>query len=66
MNANLWYLVVAYGVIWAVLFAYVFSVDRRQRRLREELLALEAGSTAGDWADADQASREEVSVTPHG
>lgn len=42
MIQNLWYIVAAYAVIWGVLFAYVFSVERRQKRLHDELAALEA------------------------
>jgi CcmD family protein len=45
---NLWYLVAAYGMIWALLFVYVFSIARRQRRLRDELMALESGTVAAD------------------
>ena len=51
MIQNLWYLVAAYAVIWGVLFAYVFSVERRQKRLHKELAALEAGTTADQWKE---------------
>jgi len=34
------YLVGAYLVLWAILFGYVFSLPRRQRRLERELDAL--------------------------
>jgi CcmD family protein len=31
------YLFAAYAVVWLVLFAYVFSLDRRSRRAEREL-----------------------------
>lgn len=56
---NLWYLVAAYGVIWAVLLFYAFSIARRQQRLSEELTLLESELKP---ADAEQVGREEVRV----
>lgn len=34
------YLFAAYAVVWTVLFAYVFSLDRRARRTEKDLEAL--------------------------
>jgi CcmD family protein len=38
---NLWYLALAYGVIWVVLLAYLYSIARRQESLRQEVKAIE-------------------------
>ncbi|TAK32643.1 MAG: CcmD family protein [Chloroflexota bacterium] len=65
MMQNLWYLIVAYGVIWVVLFAYIFSVERRQKQLRDELTALEAGVAAGEWKETigeSAPAREEMGI----
>ena len=35
------YLFAAYTLIWVVLFAYVFSLSRRQHKFREEITRLE-------------------------
>ena len=34
---NLWYLLAAYTVIWAVLFGYLLFLQRKQGRLQREL-----------------------------
>jgi len=34
---NLGYLLAAYTVIWAVVFGYVFLMQRRQRQLQRQL-----------------------------
>ena len=31
------YLLLAYGVMWLIIFAYIFSVDLRHIKLRKEL-----------------------------
>ncbi len=36
----MWYLVAAYGVLWAVSFGLVFSMIMRQRKLDAELQAI--------------------------
>jgi len=36
MEDNLGYLFAAFVIVWAALFAYLFSLSRRQRRLRQE------------------------------
>ena len=38
--ANLGYLVAAYALIWAGVFVYLFSLQRGQNRLREEIESL--------------------------
>lgn len=35
------YLAAAYGVIWLVLFIFVFSIFRRQQKIDHEITALE-------------------------
>lgn len=42
------YLVAAYAVFWAVTFVLVFSISARQRRLQQELDALEQAQTRRD------------------
>lgn len=37
---NFWYLFVAYTIVWAGLFLYLFSLAGRERRLRDEIAAL--------------------------
>lgn len=39
--SNLGYLFAAYAFIWALLFAYVHTVARRQRALEDEIRALQ-------------------------
>ena len=34
------YLLAAYGIMWLILFGYVFSIGRRQLRLQQELARL--------------------------
>lgn len=34
---NLSYLFAAFAVVWAVLFGYVFSLSRRQNKLRRDI-----------------------------
>ncbi len=34
------YLLAAYGIMWLILFGYVFSIGRRQVRLQQELSRL--------------------------
>jgi CcmD family protein len=38
---NLWYLALAYGVIWVFLLVYLYSIARRQESLRREIEAIE-------------------------
>ena len=38
---NLWYLALAYGVIWVVLLVYVYSIARRQEGLEQEVKAIQ-------------------------
>lgn len=48
---NLSYLFFAFGVIWALLFLYLYSLSRRERELKrevEELKRLRAGEGAED------------------
>jgi CcmD family protein len=38
---DLWYLALAYAVIWAALLVYLYSIARRQESLRQEMKAIE-------------------------
>jgi CcmD family protein len=38
---DLWYLALAYGVIWVLLLAYLYSIARRQESVRQEVKAIE-------------------------
>lgn len=41
MNSpNFWYLFAAYGVIWLLVFGYVFMLIRREKAMRKEIEAL--------------------------
>ncbi len=40
---NLEYLFAAYTLIWSLIFGYIFTLYRRQKRLEEDLKHLEAG-----------------------
>ena len=37
---NAWYLFAAYGIVWIVVFGFVFLLLNRQRRLRREINSL--------------------------
>jgi len=54
---DLWYLALAYAVIWAVLLAYLYSIARRQESLRQEMKAIEEALEGGSGAEeeADEA-----------
>jgi CcmD family protein len=38
---DLWYLALAYGVIWVALLVYLYSIARRQEGLAQELKAIQ-------------------------
>ncbi len=42
MQTGLWFLFVAFAVVWAVLFGYLASLRARQQRLEVELRSLDA------------------------
>lgn len=44
---DLWYLFLAYGVIWAALLVYLYSIARRQESLRQEVKAIEEALEGG-------------------
>lgn len=50
MEDNLGYLFAAFVIVWTALFAYLLSLSRRQRRLRQEIDLLKEvlGEKAGD------------------
>ncbi len=53
--ADLWYLALAYGVIWSGLLVYLFRLARRAEGLSRELGLLKQILTAGqDPADAGE------------
>ncbi|MBM2824486.1 MAG: hypothetical protein HW402_150 [Dehalococcoidales bacterium] len=37
---NAWFLFAAYSIVWAVVFGYVLSLFRQQRRLRQQIDSL--------------------------
>jgi CcmD family protein len=50
---NLWYLAMAYGVIWVVLLVYLYSIARRQESLRQEVKAIEEALEAESEAEEE-------------
>ena len=52
MDQNFWYLFSAYTLIWVGLFAYLFTLAGREKRLEAEIAELKA-------AVADLESKEE-------
>jgi len=42
------YLVAAYAVFWAITFILIFSISARQRKLEQELAALEQAQARQD------------------
>jgi CcmD family protein len=59
---DLWYLALAYGVIWVVLLAYLYSIARRQESLRQELKAIE-GALEGKPEAEEEAEEAEPFLT---
>jgi CcmD family protein len=59
---NLWYLALAYGVIWVVLLAYLYSIARRQESLRREIKAIEE-ALKGEPGDEEEAGEAEPFLT---
>lgn len=50
---NLSYLFFAFGLIWALLFFYLWSLSRRERDLQREVDEMKKGNT-GDDTDEDE------------
>jgi len=55
---DLWYLALAYGVIWVVLLAYLYSIARRQESLRQEVKALEEALEGESEAEEETGEAE--------
>jgi CcmD family protein len=55
---NLWYLALAYGVIWVFLLAYLYSIARRQESLRREIEAIEEALKGRPEAEEEAKERE--------
>jgi CcmD family protein len=55
---NLWYLALAYGVIWVFLLAYLYSIARRQESLRREIEAIEEALRSKPEAEEEAEERE--------
>jgi CcmD family protein len=55
---DLWYLALAYGVIWAVLLGYVYSIARRQESLRREMKAVEEALEGRPEAEPEEEEAE--------
>ena len=57
---DVWYLALAYGVIWLGLFAYLFRLTERAKKLRRDVDALkeffhaEPGEATRDTAEAGE------------
>jgi len=61
--ADVWYLALAYGIVWLGLFGYLFHLSRQARNLGRELSVLrEVLATEGrdepGWDDAPEFSDE--------
>lgn len=59
---NLWYLALAYGVIWVVLLVYLYSIARRQEGLEQEMKAIQEALEGEPEAD-EEAEEAEAFVT---
>ena len=55
---NLWYLALAYGVIWVVLLVYLYSIARRQEALHKEMKGIEEALEAGLGAEEEEEEAE--------
>jgi CcmD family protein len=55
---SLWYLALAYGVIWVVLLAYLYSIARRQESLKREVKDIEEALEGGSHADEEAEEAE--------
>jgi len=53
---NLWYLALAYGVIWVVLLVYLYSIARRQESLEQEMKTIQE-ALEGDL-EAEEAAED--------
>lgn len=60
---NLWYLALAYGVIWIVLLVYLYSIARRQESLRQEVKAIQEALEGEPEAEEDEAEDMEPFLT---
>ena len=59
---NLWYLALAYGLMWVVLLVYLYSIARRQESLTREVKAIEEALKSGPEAE-EEAKEVELFVT---
>ena len=59
---NLWYLALAYGVIWVVLLVYLYSIARRQEDLRQDVKAIQE-FLEGEFEAEEQADEAEPFMT---
>ena len=59
---DLWYLALAYGVMWAVLLVYLYSISRRQESLRQEMKAIEE-ALEGESEAEEEAEEAEPFLT---
>jgi CcmD family protein len=55
---DLWYLALAYAVIWAVLVVYLYSISRRQESLRQEMKAIEEAMEGRSQAEEEAGEAE--------
>jgi CcmD family protein len=67
--ADVWYLALAYGIIWLGLFGYLFRLSRQARGLSRELdslrdvLAAEGRDEPG-WDEAPEFAEKPLAVAP--
>jgi CcmD family protein len=67
--ADVWYLALAYGIIWLGLFGYLFHLSRQVRDLNRELnvlrdvLAAEGGDDPR-WDEAPEFDEEPPAIAP--
>jgi len=63
---DLWYLALAYAVIWAVLLVYLYSIARRQESLRREMKAIAEALEGGSAPEEEVEDAEPFLRLVHG
>lgn len=61
VGSGLFYLVVAYGIVWLFIFGYLYSLNRRQGRLKQDIERLKREVDPGS-----NLTPEEVPPGPRG
>ncbi len=60
VNSGLFYLLAAYAVVWLFIFGYLYSLNRRQNRLRHEIDLLQQGEN-----DLEEPVQNEKIIPPN-